>query len=60
MAQTGALYEDLGADYYTRIQPIRTTGRAIRQVQELVYTVCLDPPELPSGNLRVSWAVFST
>ena len=35
MAQTGALYDDLGADYYTRIQPIRTKRRAIRQLQNL-------------------------
>jgi len=43
MAQTGALYEDLGADYCTRIQPIRTKRRAIRQLKELGYTVCLQP-----------------
>ena len=35
MAQTGALYDDLGADYYTRIQPARTKRRAIRQLQDL-------------------------
>ena len=44
MAQTGALYDDLGADYYTRIQPTRTKRRAIRQLQELGYTVTLQPP----------------
>jgi transposase len=43
MAQTGALYDDLGADYYTRIQPVRTKRRAIRQLQELGYTVTLQP-----------------
>jgi transposase len=43
MAQTGALYDDLGADYYTRIQPARTKRRAIRQLQELGYTVTLQP-----------------
>ena len=43
MAQTGALYDDLGADYYTRIQPTRTKRRAIRQLQELGYTVTLLP-----------------
>ena len=43
MAQTGALYDDLGADYYTRIQPTRTKRRAIRQLQELGYTVTLHP-----------------
>ena len=55
MAQTGALYDALGSDYYTRIQPTRTKRRAIRQLQELGYTVTLQPAaELPSGNLRVS------
>jgi transposase len=43
MAQTGELYDDLGADYYTRIQPTRTKRRAIRQLQELGYTVTLQP-----------------
>ena len=43
MAQTGALYDDLGADYYTRIQPTRTKRHAIRQLQELGYTVTLQP-----------------
>jgi transposase len=43
MAQTGALYDDLGADHYTRIQPLRTKRRAIRQLQELGYTVTLQP-----------------
>jgi transposase len=43
MAQTGALYDDLGADYYTRIQPVRTKRRAIRQLQKLGYTVTLQP-----------------
>ena len=43
MAQTGALYDDLGADHYTRIQPTRTKRRAIRQLQELGYTGTLQP-----------------
>lgn len=43
MAQTGALYDDLGADHYTRTQPLRTKRRAIRQLQELGYTVTLQP-----------------
>lgn len=43
MAQTGALYDDLGADHYNRIQPIRTKRRAIRQLQELGYAVTLQP-----------------
>jgi transposase len=43
MAHTGALYDDLGADHYTRSQPLRTKRRAIRQLQELGYTVTLQP-----------------
>ncbi|HEU5043587.1 MAG TPA: IS110 family transposase [Nocardioidaceae bacterium] len=43
MAHTGALYDDLGADHYARTQPIRTKRRAIRQLQELGYTVTLQP-----------------
>ncbi|MDP3969843.1 MAG: IS110 family transposase [Nocardioides sp.] len=43
MAHTGALYDDLGADYYSRIQPTRTKRRAIRQLQDLGYTVTLQP-----------------
>lgn len=42
MAQTGALYDDLGADDHTRLQPLRTKRRAIHQLQELGYTVTLD------------------
>jgi hypothetical protein len=42
-AQTGAFYDDLGADHYSRIQPVRTKRRAIRQLQELGYTVTLQP-----------------
>jgi transposase len=43
MAQTGGLYDDPGANHYTRTQPIRTKRRAIRQLQELGYTVTLQP-----------------
>ena len=43
MAHTGAVYDDPGADYYTRIQPTRTKRRAIRQLQELGYTGTLQP-----------------
>lgn len=43
MAQTGALYEDLGADHNTRTEPIRIKRRAIRQLEQLGYTVTLQP-----------------
>lgn len=42
MAQTGALYDDLGADYYSRLRPDRTKKRAIDQLQAMGYTVTLD------------------
>jgi transposase len=42
MAQTGALYDDPGADYYTRIRPDRTKNRAIHQLEAMGYTVTLD------------------
>ena len=43
MAQTGALYDDLGTDYYTRIQPLRTKRRALRELQQMGYIVTLQP-----------------
>lgn len=42
MAQTGALYDDPGTDYYTRLRPDRTKKRAIGQLQAMGYTVTLD------------------
>lgn len=42
MAQTGALYDDPGADYYTKLRPDRTKKRAIRQLETMGYTVTLD------------------
>lgn len=54
MAQTGALYDDLGADQFTLIQPIRTKRRAIRQLQELATPRPSYQLNCYSGNLRVS------
>jgi transposase len=42
MANTGAFYDDLGADYYTRLRPDQTKRRAIHQLQTMGYTVTLD------------------
>jgi transposase len=42
MAATGTLYDDPGADYYTRINPERTRTRAIRQLESMGYRVTLD------------------
>jgi transposase len=46
MLQTGELYRDLGADYYTRQDPDRTTKRLIRQLQALGHDVTLHPREV--------------
>jgi transposase len=42
MGTTGALYEDLGGDYYSRLNPERTRTRAIRQLEAMGYRVTLD------------------
>ena len=41
MAHTGELYNDPGADYYTRLHPQRAERRAIAQLQALGYEVTL-------------------
>jgi transposase len=43
MAHTGALYDDPGADYYTRRDPERTRRNAVNQLQRLGYQVTLTP-----------------
>lgn len=42
MAQTGALYDDPGVDYYTRLRPDRTKRHAIGQLEAMGYTVTLN------------------
>ncbi|MET0839996.1 MAG: IS110 family transposase [Marmoricola sp.] len=42
MGTTGTLYEDLGGDYYNRLNPERTRTRAIRQLEAMGYRVTLD------------------
>lgn len=42
IAHTGAFYDDLGADYYTRRRPDRTRTRAIHQLEAMGYTVTLE------------------
>jgi transposase len=46
MLQTGELYKDLGADYFIRHNPDRTTKRLIRQLEALGHTVTLEPREV--------------
>lgn len=43
MLDTGELYRDLGADYYTRKNPDRLTKRLIRQLEALGHHVTLEP-----------------
>jgi hypothetical protein len=39
MLSTGELFEDLGADYYTRLDPERVKDRALQQLRQLGYEV---------------------
>ena len=43
MGTTGSLYDDPGADYFTRQAPAKTKTRAIRQLESLGYQVTLEP-----------------
>lgn len=42
MGTTGTLYDDPGADYFTRLHPDRAKKRAIHQLQAMGYHVTLD------------------
>jgi transposase len=42
MGTTGTLYDDPGADYFTRLNPARAKKRAIHQLQAMGYRVTLD------------------
>ena len=42
MATTGALYDDPGPDYFSRLHPERAKNRALHQLQALGYAVTLD------------------
>ena len=41
MGTNGTLYDDLGADYFTRLNPERARTRAVRQLESLDYAVTL-------------------
>lgn len=49
MAHTGALYDDPGTDYYTRLRPHRTKKQALNQLKALGYTVTLEPLASATG-----------
>lgn len=42
MGTTGTLYDDPGADYFTRLHPDRAKKRAIHQLEAMGYSVTLD------------------
>ena len=42
MGTTGTLYDDPGADYFTRLNPSRAKKRAIHQLEAMGYKVTLD------------------
>jgi len=42
MGTTGGLYDDPGADYFTRLHPDRAKRRAIHQLETMGYRVTLD------------------
>lgn len=43
MLNTGTLYADPGADFYTRLNPDRAKNRAVDQLRKMGYTVTLNP-----------------
>ena len=43
MLTTGEVYRDPGPDYFIKRQPARTRARAVQQLEELGYTVTLEP-----------------
>ena len=43
MLTTGEFYRDPGPDYFAKRQPARTRARAVQQLEELGYTVTLEP-----------------
>ncbi len=43
MGTTGDLYDDPGADYFTRLHPERAKKRAVDQLEAMGYRVTLDP-----------------
>jgi transposase len=42
MGTTGTLYDDPGADYFTRLNPARAKKRAVHQLEAMGYRVTLD------------------
>lgn len=49
MAATGAVYDDPGPDFYTRLYPDRAKRRALDQLRTMGYHVTLNPMEAAAG-----------
>lgn len=50
MLNTGTLYNDPGADFYTRLNPDKAKNRAIDQLRKMGYDVTLNPqPQAVAG-----------
>lgn len=43
MGHTGAVYDDPGAEFFTRLHPDRAKRRAIKQLENIGYEVTLNP-----------------
>ncbi len=43
MLTTGALYQDPGGDFYTRLNPDKAKNRAVDQLRQMGYDVTLNP-----------------
>lgn len=43
MLTNGVFYQDLGGDYYTKLNPERTKQRALNQLRQMGYQVTLNP-----------------
>ncbi len=58
MLTTGAFYQDLGGDFYTKRNPDKTKQRALDQLRQMGYAVthnpCLPLGERESSRQRVS------
>jgi transposase len=52
MLTTGAFYDDLGGDYYTRRNPDKAKNRAVAQLRSMGYDVTLTPSP-PRGDTGI-------
>jgi len=43
MLTNGIFYQELGADYYTRLNPDKTKQRALNQLRQMGYHITLTP-----------------